>query len=104
MKSALVSIPLSITQSFTQTVHNHCFTLISPEEVFLNIALSYSIYGNDRLEDSSGFLETSLVKLGTASSMAYLVSDTYTLPLSLLVPFLTYEYAETKKKVSRILN
>lgn len=102
MKSLAVSIPLSLTQCLTQTVHNHHLSGITPTEMLVNAALAYSIYGNDRLTKDSLFREKVMVNIATAGAMSAFVSDVYTLPLAAMVPFLVYDYKTIKKQVSTI--
>ena len=100
LKSAAVSIPLSLTQTMTQTIHNHHFSTISPGEFFLNIALATSIYGNDRRDENTTSLEKSLICMSTLGSVAYFATDTYTLPFAFLTPYLIYEYKSIKKDIA----
>lgn len=100
LKSAAVSIPLSLTQTMTQTIHNHHLSTISPAEFFLNIALAISIYGNDRRDEYTTSLEKSLICISTIGSIAYFALDTYTLPFSFLTAYLIYEYKNIKKDIS----
>ncbi len=100
LKSVAVSIPLSLTQCMTQSIHNHHFSTITPTEVLLNIALASSVYGNDRRSENTTSLENSLICLSTIGSIFYFATDTYTLPFSFLTPYLIYEYKNIKKEIA----
>ena len=100
LKSVAVSIPLSLTQCMTQSIHNHHFSTITPTEVFLNVALASSVYGNDRRSENTTSLENSLICLSTLGSISYFATDTYTLPFSFLTAYLIYEYKNVKKEIA----
>lgn len=100
LKSVAVSIPLSLTQCMTQTIHNHHFSAITPTEFLLNVALASSVYGNDRRSENTTSLENSLICLSTIGSISYFATDTYTLPFSFLTPYLIYEYKNIKKEIA----
>ena len=100
LQSTAVSIPLTLTQCMTQTIHNLHVSGITPEEFLLNIALSVSIYGNDRRDVNTSSLESSLICISTIGSVGYFASNSYTLPLSFITLYLVYEYKNIKKDIA----
>ena len=103
MKGLTVSIPLTLTQCLTQTIHNHHLCGITPTEIVANAALAYSIYGNDRITNDNGITtEKAFVNLATTTAIGIFALDTYTLPLGILVPFLVYDYSKLKRNFSNI--
>merc|ERR1711963_817416 len=99
LKSVAVSVPLSLTQCMTQTIHNHHFSSITPNELLLNVALATSVYGNDRRSENTTFIENSFIFFSTTGSISYFATNTYTLPFSFLTPYLIYEYKNIKKEI-----
>lgn len=104
LKGASVGIPLTLLQSvstnlhYGQIPHPH----FTPLQIASNFVIGSAVYNSDRIDENTSTFEKFMIDASVVASLAYLSSDSWTIPLVPCLYFLQKNYSSTKTAIGPI--